>query len=61
MLKQWRQPEHLKMQVKIMTNVSKHLSHSAWLAACYFSGVFVCNLLFLRIVRVNVVSCRVTL
>jgi len=34
-----------------------------WLAilTCYFSGVFVCNLWFLLIVRVNVVSCRVTL
>ena len=27
----------------------------------YFSGVFVCNLWFLLMVRVNVVSCRVTL
>jgi len=26
-----------------------------------FSGVFVCNLWFLLIVRMNVVSCRVTL
>ena len=39
------------------------LSHSDWLAimTCYFSGVFVCNLWFLLIVRVNMVSCRVTL
>jgi len=28
---------------------------------CYFSGVFVCNIWFLLIVRVNVVSCRFTL
>ena len=43
--------------------VSKHLSHSKWLAilTCYISGVFVCNLWFLLIVRVNVVSCRVSL
>ena len=27
---------------------------------CYFSGVFICNLWFLLIVPVNVVSCRVT-
>ena len=34
-----------------------------WLAilTCYFSGVFVCNIWFLLIVRVNVVSCRFTL
>ena len=28
---------------------------------CYFSGVFVCTVWFLLIVRVNVVSCQVTL
>jgi len=41
----------------------KHFSHSDWLTilTCYFSGVFVCNLWFLRIVRVNVVSCQVTI
>ena len=45
------------------TQVSKHLSHSDWLAilTCYSSGVYVCNLWFLLIVRLNVVSCRVTL
>jgi len=38
-------------------------SHSHWLAilTCSFPGVFVCNLWFLLIVRVNVVSCWVTL
>jgi len=37
-------------------------SYSAWLAilTCSFSGVFVCSLWFLLIVRVNVVSCWVT-
>jgi len=41
----------------------KQLSHSAWLAVvtCSISGVFVCNLRFLFIVRVNVISCRITL
>ena len=48
--------------MKIKTLAWKQLSHSAWLAilTCYFSGVFVCNLCFLLIVWVNVVSCRVT-
>ena len=51
------------MKVKIKKLAWKQLSHSAWLAilTCSFSGVFVCNLWFLLIVRVNVVSCRVTL
>jgi len=37
--------------------------HSAWLAilTCSFSGVFVCSLWFRLSVRVNVVSCWVTL
>jgi len=40
----------------------EQFSHSAWLAifTCSFSGVFVCNLWFVLIVRVNVVSCRAT-
>jgi len=61
-LNQWRYPEHLKM-VKIMTLAWKYFSHSAWLAIliCSFSGIFVCNLWFLLIARVNVVSCLVTL
>jgi len=29
--------------------------------ACYFSGIFVCNLWCLLIVRVNIIFCRVTL
>jgi len=50
------------MKVKIKTLACKQLSHSAWQAILtyYFSGVFVCNLWFLLIVGVNVVSCRVT-
>ena len=57
--KQGRKPERLK----IKTLAWKQVSHSAWLTilTCSFSGVFVCNLRFLLIVRVNVVSCWVTL
>jgi len=49
--------------MKIVTQVSKHISHFDWLSVLtrYFSGVFVYNLWFSLIVRVNVVSCRVTL
>jgi len=55
-------PEHLKMKVKINTLAWKQHSHSAWLAIStyFFSDVFVCYLWFLLVVRVNVVSCRVT-
>jgi len=55
-----RAPENVGENYDI---ISKHLSHSDWLAifTCYFSGVFVCFFWFLSIVRVNVVCCRVTL
>ena len=45
------------MFLNITTYILKYLTHSGWLdiSTCYFSGVFVCNLWFLLIVRVNVV------
>jgi len=51
------------MKLKIKTLAWKQRSHSAWLTilTCSFSSVFVCNLWFLLVVRVNVVSCRATL
>ena len=50
------------MQVKITTYVSKHLSHSLAGHICtLYCWCFVCNLWFVLNVRVNVVSCQVTL
>jgi len=56
-----RAPENVAENHGISFGAPFTLKLAGQILTCYFSGVFVCTLWFLFIVRVNVVSCRVTL